>query len=92
MGNFINFSLNEQNLMLHYKFEKIIKLPFTEEFDEKIPIDLVKAAREFFDSLSNQLPPLDKKATAFENLINRYYPKLDIFKSTKELSKRQLTR
>jgi hypothetical protein len=87
MGNFINFSLNEQNLLLHYKFDKIIKLPFTEEFDDKIPSDLVKAAREFFDTLSNQLPPLDKKATTLENLINKYYPKVDSFKSTKDIVK-----
>jgi hypothetical protein len=87
MGNFINFSLNEQNLILHYKFDKIIKLPFTEELSDKLPDDLVKAATIFFDSLSNQLPPLDNKALAFEKLINTYFPKSDQFKSTKDLVK-----
>lgn len=90
MNNFTNFDVGEQNLMMHYKFNKVIKLPFVDDFYEGlIPDELVECAKEFFDSLpiGNAMPPLDNKILEFEKLINKYYPNPEKFKSTKSYVK-----
>lgn len=88
INNFMNFTLNEKNLILHYHFDKAIKLPFTKEFSEdKINSDLIASAKEYFRNLSggNAMPVYDTRAANFEKLINKYYKFPDSFASTKDL-------
>jgi hypothetical protein len=72
------------------KLNRAIKLPFTDEIEEEsLPVDLVDAARKFFEELiknkNNRDPTeLSKK---FEKLINDYYPSADDFYPTKSLVK-----
>jgi hypothetical protein len=90
INNFVNFSLTEQNLMLHYQFNKAIKLPFTEEISEdQLPKDLLEAARDFLNNMpsGNNIPEYDSRAEKLERLINKYYTKPEKFKSTKNLVK-----
>lgn len=90
INNFVNFSLTEQNLMLHYQFNKAIKLPFTDEIQEdQLPKDLLSAARDFLNNMpsGNNIPQYDSRAETFERLINKYYTKPDKFKSTKSFVK-----
>ena len=90
MNNFTNFELSEQYLLMHFEFNKVIQLPFTEEFNESnIPNDLVRAASDFFANMpsGNELPPVNERAMKLINLIEKYYPNPNSFKSTKQLVK-----
>ena len=88
ISNFINVSLKENNIIMFYKLNRAIKLPFTDEIeDEGLPKDLVQAGRDFFEELvrnKNNRDPTDL-SRKFEKLINDYYPKGNEFYPTKNL-------
>jgi hypothetical protein len=90
MNNFINVSLNEQNLILHYQFNKAIKLPFTDEIaDSQLPKDIIECAKDFLNNLPSDgsMPSLDDRARNLVKKINNYYSSKNVFKDTKKLVK-----
>lgn len=85
--NFNTVNLNDNTLINHYKLDKVIQLPFTDEMTEDVlPKELVVSAKDYFSHIQRtERITLDSKAELLEHYIQYYYFKGNEFFSTKGL-------